>query len=382
MRVGARALVAFVAGMVLLAGCGGSSSTSSGEPPVPADVRGPLLVDCWNDTLTELDPASAARGRSFAFAAEDDGAVRLCDWSPGDGAGGVTAYRADGTLLAASRSGDDDSSHAGFLDVATGTFTDLSARLRLDANGDYTDEGSGVDDFAGPVKDRVLGFAPDGSLLFVRAAKRYAAAAPGYTDFRRLPDDELIGLTSPDGSRTAGTSLWSGVLSLPAGTPDVPPGTDTDPADVRTPAGFAPIALLGEDVAEDVGCDRIGWIDDATLLCQDTGSVTLVDLSGAQLVAATDLAEQVASCSLCWTSSWIWTLPAGSVRDATPASSRELFGFVADPARGVAWFLADAGTAIRLYSIGSRRGATPKLVGEFQVGDDPTGSSWTGLLVR
>ena len=104
-------------------------------------------------------------------------------------------------------------------------------------------------------------------------------------------------------------------------------------------------------------------------------------LTGATLLAAAEL-DTEGGCQACYQRSYVLLLPSGAQSPLTPQSSRELFGFRADPSAGVVYFLADNGTTMQLYAATVQPGSVPTLLGEIAVGDDPTGSSWLDLMVR
>ena len=107
----------------------------------------------------------------------------------------MSASSPDGALRGATRSSaGDDSRHVGYISISTGTFTDLSVRLRLDAFGELTDEGSGADDFAGPIKDGLIGFGPDGRFYLERAGSVFSAGGPQYSEFSRQEAEPILGV--------------------------------------------------------------------------------------------------------------------------------------------------------------------------------------------
>jgi hypothetical protein len=139
---GARAVITATA-VLVLAGCGGGSSTSSGRPAPSSSTPPPLstssgrashglvVLHCSDQpALRIVDPASGAVLASHVLpggsAAGISGpSVRLCDAQPG---GAADALSPDLQRVAATGPNlGDGSSHAGWVDVATGAFTDATA---------------------------------------------------------------------------------------------------------------------------------------------------------------------------------------------------------------------------------------------------------------
>lgn len=358
---------------------------SSGNKILPATTKGLLMLDCWKDTATPVDAKTAKTSMTFDLSAEPAKGVYVdlgCNDSSETYGPGVSSYNPDHTLIAAWRDGQDKSRHVGFIAAATGKFTDLSTRLKLNANGEFTDEGSGADDFAGPISDTAVGFGADGTFYVARAGKLYAAAGPAYKSFADTPKNFVVGQRlTEDG--LAVTASWTGdlELSLPAGTPKIPAyypesGSESSP-------GYAPV-LLSEQDNGNFRCERVRWINEKYLLCMATSrQPVVVDVSGAKLVAAPEYAK-ADSCSECYGQQYLWQVPDKSVRSLVPKTQRELVGFVVAKDGQSVFFLGSGGdNQAILYSVSLKKGATPTKLGTINLAEDAAPSfSYLTLQLR
>lgn len=383
----ARRLAGAAAALAVLAAC---SSDGGGGGSKALDWRsaGLVLIDCWNDSAYSLAADTATLGGKSALHAKPDAKVTPADdcyrntrYGPG-----VDTISSDGAKRGATKSfTEDGSQHVGYIEVETGKFTDLSNRLKLDAFGELTDEGSGADDFAGPIKDQLIGFGADGRFYLRRADAVFAADGPSYAQFSALEADPMLGVRYQPGGRLAAVGF--------ADTPLVEVGAD---APVIKPYGGAGDRYLGEDARyaplvfndADAGkvpsyCQSLDWIDATHLLCVgNDGNPGLIDFTEPTLARAADYAQE-RGCGDCFGREYVWAMPPGSFRALVPKTQRELSGFVIEPGAGRVLFLASDGDDVRLYAIGSARGATPENRGAFSLGDDsPPGASYLTLRWR
>jgi hypothetical protein len=255
----------------------------------------------------------------------------------------------------------------------------MSARLKLDANGELTDEGSGADDFAGPIIDRLVGFDADGAFHFVRADALYSSPGPAYREFVKEPGGTTIGARLGGGPFAAVSTGGAAMIEVPASTPQAPAAgsTDREGGSLR----YAPVVI---DAADSVGrstrCDSLQWIDATRLLCSASSSGPIVlDLAHAVLTPA-DAAARTGRCNDCYGRQYAMVLPAGAVTDLVPKTQRELSGFVVRPSDGTVLFLAGSGKDALLWAASGRPGGTPTKLGLISLGDDaPPATSYLTL---
>jgi hypothetical protein len=385
-RALAGVVAGLVAGFMVLTACSGSDGPKGTDGALPASLRGLLLMDCWHDTATVLNPKTATLENKYALARTSQKDVSLpsfCNQSYGSQYGsGMSVISPDRRLLASQRRFDDGGRHVGYSDAASGKFIDMSTRLKLNANGEFTDKGSGADDFAGPIMDTTVGFGPDGTYYLERADKVYAAKAPLYAEFTAVSGDPLIGTRSAGGRAATVRNGREPQVEVPAGTPDIAayrPEAKAETVDAR----YAPLGFDRADQSAGSSCYGVDWIDADHLLCRgsSSGGPKVISLVGATLTPAATYVK-ANSCS-CDNRQYVMVLPAGAVTNLVPKTQRELTGFVVRPGAGTVVFLASSGSDLLLYEATLQSGATPTKLGTFKAPDGtPSGVSYLSLQWR
>jgi hypothetical protein len=382
----ARRLAGAVAALVVLAAC----SSNGGDASKVLDPRGEglVLIDCWHDVAYPVDADTGKLGRKGALFAKPDSTVAPAEdcYRSNSYGPGVSTVSSDGVKRAATKSSTADGArHVGYVDVSTGTFTDLSKRLKLDAFGELTDAGSAADDFAGPIKDELIGFGADGEFYLRRADSVFAAAGPSFEQFAKLEAAPLLGVRFDPSARLAALTYADQVLvELSADTPLVEPYGGSTDRYLGEDARYAPLIFSPADTEPAPShCVDLQWVDATHLLCIDSeGLPGLIDFTAPTLARAADYA-QARGCGDCYGREYVWLMPEGSYRALVPKTQRDLSGFLVEPGTGQVLFLAANGDDIRLYGVGSARGATPQIRGAFSLGDSsPPGADYLTLRWR
>lgn len=382
----ARRLAGVASALIVLAAC----SSGGGDASKVLDPRttGLVLIDCWHDTAYPLSTDKAALGRKSAVHAKADSAISVAEdcYQSNRYGPGIDTVSADGAKRGATRSyAEDGAQHAGFIEVATGTFTDLSKRLKLDAFGELTDEGSGADDFAGPIKDQLIGFGTDGRFYLRRADSVFAADGPSFEQFSKLEAEPMLGVRYEPGTKLAAVGFADAPLvEVTADAPHIEAYLRGGDRYLGEDARYAPLIFdKSDDGKVPSYCADLDWIDTTHLLCIGNDRVPgIIDFTAPTLAGAAEYAHD-RSCSECFGREYVWLMPPGAYRTLVPQTQRTLSGFVVEPGAGRVLFLASNGKDVRLYAIGSARGATPDNRGSFSLGDDsPPGADYLTLRWR
>lgn len=381
--------VAGAAVALAVVGACSSGGGSGGDGVLDPQGSGLILIDCWHDVAYELDADTGEKGRKGQLFAKPDSTVSPTDDCYGASrrnGPGMSGLNADGSKRGATKSfADDGARHVGYIDVGTGKFTDLSTRLKLDAFGELTDEGSGADDFAGPIKDSLIGFGTDGRFYLERAASVFSAAGPDFKAFSKHEAEPVLGVRFAPGGRLAVSDVGAPVLiEVSANAPALGPYQGGDDRYLGEDARYAPLVFPDDANGELPGyCEAISWIDATHLLCDgNNGAPGIIDFTEPTLASAADYAKS-RGCGYCYGREYVWVMGEDAYRTLVPKTQRELSGFAIEPGTGKVLFLATDGDDVRLYAVGSSRGATPEVRGEFSLGDDaPPGLDYLTLRFR
>ncbi len=385
-----RRLVSAVAAAaaIALVACSDDGSGRGGLDVLDPGTSGLVLIDCWHDVAYELDAETGRTGAKRALFADPGGDVMPaddCRELDRENGPGISIVSADGARRGATKSFDDDGArHVGYIDVRTGAFTDLSERLKLDAFGEPTDEGSGTDDFAGPILDRLIGFGADGRFYLRRAESVFSAPGPDFAQFTRHEADPVLGVRlTPDGRGALSDYDTAVAVEVGADAPPLAPYERADERYLGEDARYAPLVFSAADERSDAVptfCRDLAWIDATHLLCDEyTGEPGVIDVTEAVLAPAAQVAE-TRGCGECYGREYVWLMPDGAYRPLAPRTQRELSGFAVEPGTAQVLFLASDGEDVRLYSAGTGHGSTPQVRGEFSLGDDaPPGLEYLAL---